>query len=118
MKINYITYMVRDIDKTVSFYEEFCELRVLRRLSLSMGNIVFMGDEEAGTALEFIQFSNAEKVSVNGLTVSFQVPDSLEKLRERLVAAGYQPSPIINQPPKPAHITVLDPDGVPVEFGL
>ena len=118
MKINYITFMVRNIDKTVSFYEDFCGLKVLRRLSPRTGSIVFMGDEEIGTELEFVQFNNVEKISVKGLTVSFQVPDRLEGLRERMIADGYQPSPIINQPPKPAHFTVPDPDGVPVEFSL
>ena len=118
MKINYITLMVRDIEKTVSFYEDFCGLKVLRRLSPGMGAIVFMGGEEPGTMLEFIQFEHAEKVSVKGLTMSFQVPSGLKELRGKLFAAGYQPSVIFDQPPKPAHFTVPDPDGVPVEFGL
>ena len=118
MKINYITFMVRDIEKTISFYKDFCGLKVLRRLSPGMGSIVFMGGEEPGTMLEFIQFEHAEKVCVKGLTMSFQAPSGLEKLRERLIAVGYQPSVIFDQPPKPAHFTVPDPDGVPVEFSL
>lgn len=116
MKLNFITFMVRDIEKTISFYETFCGLKILRRFDPGMGEIAFMADSESSTALELIQFDNTEKVSVRGMTMSFQITSSLTDLREDLLRAGYQPSEIINFPPKPEHFTVRDPDGIPVEF--
>lgn len=118
MKLNYITFMVRDIEKTISFYQDFAGLKILRRFNPGPGEIVFMADDLGGTSLEFIQFDHSEKVKTAGMTMSFLVASDLEGLRERLEKAGYQPSGIVDHPPKPAHFVVADPDGVPVEFSL
>ncbi len=118
MKLNYITFMVRDIEKTIRFYTEYAGLKVVRRFNPGMGEIAFMADKEGDTELEFIQFDNAQKVQTIGMTMSFKVEDRLEELHDRLSADGYEVSDIINQPPKPVHFTVKDPDGTDVEFGL
>lgn len=116
MKLSYITFMVRDIERTVDFYREFAGLAVMRRFNPGPGEIVFMADDAGSTALEFIQFEQAEKVKTAGMTMSFCVADDLAELRDRLAKAGYRPSEILEQPPKPAHFVVADPDGIPVEF--
>ena len=47
----------------------------------------------------------------------FHAEESLEAHREAIEAAGYTPSPIIAQGPKPPHFTLQDPDGICVEIG-
>ena len=118
MKLNYITFMVRDIEKTVAFYQELAGLKIIRRFNPGMGEIVFMANSEGETSLEFIQFDNTPKVQATGMTLSFKVDGDLNKLREKAAAMGYVPSEIISQPPKPDHFTVLDADNVEVEFSL
>lgn len=116
MKLSYITFMVRDIEKTIKFYQQLAGLKVIRRFNPGMGEIAFMADGE--TELEFIQFPDAPKVQATGMTLSFKVEGELLELWKRATSLGYNPSEILNQPPKPAHFNVCDPDGIDVEFGL
>ena len=118
MKLNYITFMVRDIKKTISFYQQYTELKIVRRFNPGMGEIAFMANEERETNLEFIQFENTPKVEISGMTMSFKVDGDLEGLRDRLIKDGFSPSEIINEPPKPAHFKVADPDVIEIEFSL
>ena len=117
MKLNYITVMVRDMDKTISFYRELAGLKIVRRFSPGQSDIALMADAEGDTALEFIFNAEAEKAAARGLTLSFQARGALEALREKALAMGYSPTGIINQPPKPPHFWLADPDGIRVEFG-
>lgn len=116
MQLSYITFMIRDMKKTVEFYEKAVGLHVTKQFNPGMGEITFMANTDGETMLEFIQFEHAEKVSVKGMVMSFKVDESLERVRERVAALGYDPSEIIEKGPKPKHFHVQDPDGIVVEF--
>lgn len=116
MKLNFITFMVRDIEKSTAFYKELAGLQVVRRLSPEAGEIVFLANEKGETMLELIEFEGAEKVTARGMVLSFTAKGSLEELREKAAALGYSPSEIIALGPKPRHFTVFDPDEITVEF--
>lgn len=118
MKLNYITFMVRDIEKTIDFYQNFIGLKLIRRFNPGMGEIAFMANSEDETNLEFIQFENVPKVELTGVTFSFKVNENLEELHAIAASKGYNPTNIINHPPKPAHFKVNDPDSVEVELSL
>lgn len=118
MKLNFITFMVRDIDKSLAFYQELADLQTVRRISLEQGEIAFLANGEGETMLELIEFAGAEKVKATGMVLSFSAQGELEPLREKALALGYSPSAIIEQGPKPRHFTVADPDGIIVEFGI
>lgn len=118
MKLNYITFMVRDIEKSVAFYQDLAGLQVIRRISLEAGEIVFLSNAKGETMLELIEFDGAEKVTTRGMVMSFSVEAELEKVREKAVILGFSPSEIIEKEPKPKHFTALDPDGIVVEFGV
>lgn len=118
MKLNYITFMVRDIEKTIAFYQNLAGLKIVRRFNPGIGEIVFMANSENETNLEFIHIENTPKVQTSGMIVSFQTDDNLQELREKGIAMGYKPSGIVNLPPKPAHFTLADPDDIEVEFSL
>lgn len=116
MQLSYLTFMIRDMKKTVAFYEKAAGLHVIRQFNPGMGEITFMANSDGETMLEFIQFEHAEKVSTKGMVMSFKADEDLEVLRERLIALGCSPSDIIEKGPKPKHFTVTDPDGIVVEF--
>lgn len=118
MKLNYITFMVRDIEKSVAFYQELAGLHVMNRMSPGPGEIAFLANEKGETMLELIEFEGVEKVITKGMVMSFSAKDELEELREKAITLGYSPSEIITRGPKPAHFTVADPDGIIVEFGV
>lgn len=118
MKLNYITFMVRDLEKTIAFYQELAGLKVIRRFNPGMGEIAFMADKEGDTNLEFVQFENFPKVETSGMTMSFQVEGDLGAVREKAISMGYEPSEIVDRAPKPAHFTLKDCDGIDVEFSV
>lgn len=118
MKLSYITLMVRDIEKSIGFYEKLAGLRVQRRFNPGRGEIAFLANAEGETMLELIQFDGVEKVSTRGLVMSFFVCEDLFALREKVIRSGYEPSEMIEEGPKPKHFTVPDPDGIIIEFGI
>lgn len=118
MKLNYITLLVRDIEKSVAFYQELVGMQLINQINLENGKIKFMANEKDETMLELIEINGGEKVKIKGMVMSYLVTSSLEAVREHAVSLGYTPSEIINHAPKPKHFTVDDPDGIKVEFTL
>ena len=118
MKLNYITFMVRNIAASTAFYRELAGLTVVRRISPPAGEIAFLANEAGDTMLELIEFEGVETVQATGMVVSFLAEGELEALREKAVQLGHSPSEIIDAGPKPKHFRILDPDGIVVEFGV
>lgn len=116
MRIQYLTFMVRNLDKTIEFYHEIAGLKVIRRFNPGAGAIVFMGNSEDEKLLEFIEFDNVPKVETKGMDISFSAGENLIPLREKAIALGYKTGEIISHPPKPDFFRVYDPDGIAVEF--
>ena len=118
MKLNFITFMVRDLEKSITFYQELAGLQVVRRLSPAAGEIAFLANEKGESMLEFIAFEGTEKVSTRGMAINFSADVELTKLREKAISLGYNPSEIFTGGPKPKYLKVADPDGIIVEFGV
>lgn len=116
MKLNYITIMVRDLEKSLDFYCRLISLKVVRELNPPQGKIAFVADGEGDTMLELIQFDEAEKVTASGMVISFLADKPLAELRDKALELGYSASDILSHPPKPDHFTVTDPDGLIVEL--
>lgn len=53
MKLGYITFMVRDIERTIEFYEKLAGLKTVRRFNPGMGEIAFLSNGEGETMVEF-----------------------------------------------------------------
>lgn len=58
----------------------------------------------------------SEKVTASGLVFSFLAKKPLAELKEQAQSMGYLSSDILSQPPKPAHFTVTDLDGLIIEI--
>lgn len=117
MKLNFIAFMVRNLENSVMFYQNLAGLQVVRRLNPAGGEIVFLANSEGETMLELGSFVHADKVVTKGMMISFFVEGNLEDLRKKALELGYAPSEIIDRSPKPKHFIVEDPDGIMVEFG-
>lgn len=78
MKLNYITIMVRDINKSMDLYCGLLSLKIIKELNLPQGRIVFIADQEGDTMLELIQFEQSEKVAVSGMVMSFLAKNLLQ----------------------------------------
>ena len=116
MKLNYITLMVGNLEQSLDFYGGLLGLQTLRRFTIPQGAIAFVADKKGDTMLELIQSEQAEPVRASGMVLSFLADRPLAELRERAVAMGYPATAMVSQPPKPAHFTVTDPNGLRVEL--
>lgn len=118
MKLNYITIMVRDLEKSIDFYQNLVGLQVVRRFQPNDADIAFMNNHDNETMLELIHIDNAKKVSTEGMVMSFCAGTQLTQMREKAIALGYQPTEIIDHQPKPKYFRLNDPDGIVVEFSI
>lgn len=116
MKLNYLTIQVSDLSQSVAFYEQLVGLQVVRRFLVENGEIAFLVNQKDETMLELIQIQGLEKVSAQGLVLSFLTTNALESLRQKAQEMGYETSEIISYLPKPTYFRVLDPNGLIVEF--
>lgn len=92
MKLNYITMLVRDIEKSIDFYQRAVEMHVVRRFHPEIGRIVFMSDAEESITLEFIQpEKNIETVETKGIVMSYSAKGRLEEKHGQLAEDGSLP---------------------------
>ena len=116
MKMNYITIMVRDINRSLPFYQQLVGLTVARRFNPGSCEIAFLENAPGETMVELVQLDGCEYASVKGLVISFHAGESLDAVWETARSMGYAPGDICNAGPKPRYFQVADPDGVMVEF--
>lgn len=116
MKINFITFLVPDIEKSVDFYTKLAGLMVQFRISPPVGEICFLANAKGETMLEFIQLKDGSVFTGEGMVVSFKHEGDLTSLREKAIALGYKPGEIHAGGPAPTNFKITDPAGIEVEF--
>lgn len=115
MHFFHLTFRVRDIKKSVKFYEEFIGLKIQKRFSFGEGEIAFLADKEGATQIELVYIPEGVKVETKGLTVCFQT-ENLDGVLKQAQEKGLNPSDIRNPDPENRYFYVYDPDGVSIEF--
>ena len=116
MKFCWVTIQVKDLEKSLHFYQEIMSLTIKRRMKPNPDmEIVFMGSGE--TKVELICDAKKEKISMGqDISLGFEV-DSIEEISEKL---GKNKIPIYSGPFQPSphskFIYILDPDGVKIQL--
>ncbi|CAM4205200.1 VOC family protein [Saccharibacillus endophyticus] len=113
--LNWITLRVRDLETSISFYQDILGLPIQRRFE-SRGKQIAMLGSESQPKIELIQGSEQTVQPENGVSVGFEV-DSLEDAMEELRHKGI---PIARGPiapnPRLSFFYVLDPDGFEIQL--
>ena len=116
MKFCWVTINVKDMEKSLYFYQEIIGLSIKRRFKPDMDReIIFLGNGE--TEVELIYNPEAEDIVIGSdISLGFEVK-SLENINEVLKnnniplhSGPFQPNPSIK------FIYVLDPNGVKIQF--
>lgn len=116
MSMSHVTIMVKDLEKSMEFYEKCVGLKVVRDLRVQNAEtpIVFMAADKTDTAVELVA-NQAYTYSGGGISFGFQVGDA-EAERTKKQSEGYDPGPMMSPNPFVKFFFVKDPDGVAVQF--
>ena len=116
MNLCWVTLHVKDMKKSVEFYEDVVGLEIQRIFSTGPGkHFTFLGNGE--TEVELIQDEKDEEINM-GKSVSFgfevdNVEDKIQFLKDRGIdihSGPFSPSPNIK------FFYVLDPNGLKIQF--
>lgn len=117
MKYLWTTMQVKDLEKSIAFYEEVVGLTVAERFPAGPGaEIAFMQAEGTETKIELLcrkDFAGQKKDVA--LSLGFEVKD-LDAKQEELADKGYKVSQVVSPNPHTRFFFVKDPDGIDIQF--
>lgn len=109
------TIVVRDIEKSVAFYEKFTGLTVCRRYAEGPAELAFLANKEGETEIELVQMAQMQAFEGKGFFLCF-LTDQLEAMHETALSEGLNPSDIRTPDEKSRYFYVYDPDGVSIQL--
>ena len=115
MKMLQVTIRTNKFEEELMFYKEIVGLKIVRDLREKGRGIVFLADTEGDTCIEIIDTPDSDDAGNSFLAVGFDSGD-VEKMREKLIGAGMEVSPMENPVPYVRFFFVKDPAGVNVQF--
>ena len=115
MKLRHIAIRVKDIEKSIKFYEEIAGLKVARRISSPPAELAFMTTEEGQVEIELVNIANTPSFEGKGWFICFET-DNLSPIYSLASERGLNPSQIQDPGDGTKYFYVYDPDGVSVQF--
>ena len=115
MHIQHIALSVRDLEKSIEFYETVADLKVMRRLKAGPGEVAF--EQRPGCNRNRANFHARAAVlrRSGGMFICFAT-DKLDEMHKLVTEKGFNPSPIQEPDPDTRYFYVYDPDGVSVQL--
>ena len=115
MKMLQVTIRTSMFAEELAFYRDIVGLKIVRDLRDKGRGIVFLADTEGDTCIEIIDTPDAGDAGNSLLSIGFDSGDA-EKMREKLIEAGIEVSPMESPAPYVRFFVVKDPAGVTVQF--
>ena len=115
MKMAHVTIHTDKLAESAAFYKEVVGLNVIREAVNGAGaKMIFLAEKEGDTCVELVENSESP-FKGSGISIGFHVED-VEKMREHVVACGFEPSPYIEPKPGVKFFLVEEPSGMTVQF--
>ena len=115
MQLKHITFRVRDLDKSIAFYEKMAGLGLVRRFAVEGTELAFLADSKGGTEVELVHTPGGQTFSGSGFFLCFSC-DELDRMHQLAEDEGFAPSPIRDPGDGTRYFYVYDPDGVSVQL--
>lgn len=115
MHIKHIALRVRDLEKSIEFYETVAELKVVRRFKADPGEVAFLSNGPGATEIELVYMPEQQCFEGKGMFICVAT-DKLDEMHQLVTEKGLNPSPIQNPDPETRYFYVYDPDGVSVQL--
>jgi lactoylglutathione lyase len=107
--------MVRDLEKSIAFYETFTALTVMRRFQDGSAELAFLANKTGETEIELVCAPQMQTFEGKGFFICF-LTDRLEEMRSLALSQGLNASNIRTPDAKSRYFYVYDPDGVSVQL--
>ena len=115
MHIKHVTIRVRDLERSIHFYETITELAVSRRLSAPPAELAFLTHGDGETEVELLHIPQGQAFEGKGMFLCFET-DRLDRQHQLALAEGLSPSPIQEPGDSTRYFYVYDPDGVSIQL--
>ena len=115
MHIKHMTFRVKDLEKSIHFYETITELAVARRFQAAPAELAFMTHGDGETQIELLHIPQGPTFEGKGMFICFET-DRLDEKHQLAQALGLNPSPIQDPGDLTRYFYVYDPDGVSVQL--
>lgn len=115
MRIHHLSVRVKDLEKSLRFYEMVAGLVPAEHIMDGPAEIVFMQDMEGVPQIELVHVPEDGTVETTGMFICFGA-DDLELVHQMATLQGMGPSEIRQPQADIKYFYVYDPDGVLVQF--
>jgi lactoylglutathione lyase len=115
MHIKHISIRVRNLEKSINFYETMTELKISRRIKADPAELAFLTNGEGETEIELIHIPQGQAFEGKGMFICFET-DKLDEMHKLALEKGLNPSPIQDPGDQTRYFYVYDPDGVSVQL--
>ena len=109
------TLMVKDIEKSIAFYETMTELKITRRFSDGPVELAFLANNEGETEIELVCSPQMQTFEGKGFFICF-LTDKLDEMHKLALEKELNPSDIRTPDEKSRYFYVYDPSGVSVQL--
>ena len=115
MELNWVTFKVSDLDKSLFFYNQLLNLDISAKFGSEEHQIVMLGKADAPKVELIFELDTKIGNPGNGVSIGLEA-DNLDDLINVLKAHGYQPAGPISPNPLIRFFIVQDPDGYTVQL--
>ncbi|MGI6545894.1 MAG: VOC family protein [Fastidiosipilaceae bacterium] len=115
MHIQHITLRVKDLEKSIHFYQTITELSISRRFTHGEIELCFLSNGEGETEIELIHQPGGQTFEGKGMFICF-ASDQIEEKQRLADDLGLNPSPIQVPGDGTRYFYVYDPDGISIQL--
>ena len=115
MQLKHITFRVKDLEKSILFYQKMAKLELVRRFTVENTELAFLADQAGGTELELVHTPGGQTFAGSGFFLCF-VTDQLDAMHQLAEKEALNPSPIRDPGDGTRYFYVYDPDQVSVQL--
>jgi lactoylglutathione lyase len=115
MFFKHLTLRVKDLERSIAFYEEMAKLKVSRRFTSGPAELAFLTNAEGETEIELLHIPGGKTFEGKGLFICFKC-ENLDKMHALALEKGLNPSAMQEPGDGTRYFYMYDPDGLSVQL--
>lgn len=115
MKLNWVTLRVRDLEKSIFFYNQLLNLEIFAKFGGGEHQIVMLGKADSSKVELIFEPNTIIEKPGNGVSIGLEA-DNLDQLVGVLKEHGFNPADPMSPNPQIRFFFVQDPDGYTIQL--